>query len=326
MINEKQIKRILISRTDNLGDVVLTLPLCIWLKSQFPEATLVYLCKSYTAPVVSCFVPVDEMLLIESLESLNKEGRNKALKADVILHVFPNQKIAQWAKEAKIPYRIGTSHRWFHWLFCNHRVDFTRKGSSLNESQLNFHLVQPLGLSEIPSFDSIRDTATFFQAQAKPMTLDNYFIIHPFSKGSAVEYPLKNYVTLAEHLVEKGFQVMITGTASEAAKIGTSFDHIDGVTNACAKFNLSELIAIIKHSKGFVACSTGPLHLAGVMNVKTIGLFSPRKPIDPGRWSPLGTSTQSLVFDDQCEQCANNKTCNCIARIPVETLLIALLN
>ena len=86
----------------------------------------------------------------------------------------------------------------------------------------------------------------------------------------------------------------------EAEKIGVSFDHIPGVINAVAKYSLQELLGVLKQAKGFVACSTGPLHLAGIMNVKTVGLFSPKKPIDPGRWSPLGTQTQCLVFDKDC--------------------------
>lgn len=326
MKNEEPIKRIIVSRTDSIGDVVLTLPFCVKLKSIYPEAALVYLCKAYTSSVVACFSPVDEILLLEDLESMNRVERKQALSADIILHVFPHPKIAQWAKEANITHRIGTSHRWAHWIYCNERVDFTRKNSSLHEAQLNFHLLKPLGQKNIPPLAEIQDMSMDFQGKSYFPISGDYIVLHPFSKGSAVEYPLRRYVELAQRLTDQGYQVVVSGTAAEAEKIGVSFDHIPGVINAVAKFSLQDLLGIIKHAKGFVACSTGPLHLAGILNVKTVGLFSPKKPIDPGRWSPLGTQTQCLVFDEKCTQCQEKKPCNCIEKIPVERIFKALVS
>lgn len=326
MKNEKTNKRIIVSRTDSIGDVVLTLPLCVRLKSLYPEAALVYLCKAYTKSVVECFAPVDEILLLEDLEHMSKVERKQALFADMILHVFPHPKIAQWSKEANITRRIGTSHRWAHWIYCNERVDFTRKNASQHEAQLNFYLLKPLGLTLIPSLLEIRDMSKNFCSTSPSPINGDYIVLHPFSKGSAVEYPLNHYVELAERLIEKGFTVVVSGTAAEAEKIGVSFDHLPGVVNAVAKYSLQELMGIIHHAKGFVACSTGPLHLSGIMNVKTIGLFSPKKPIDPGRWAPLGAQTQCLVFNQECKDCQRKKPCNCIARISVERIVEALLS
>jgi ADP-heptose:LPS heptosyltransferase len=42
MKNEINPKTILISRTDSIGDVVLTLPCCVWIKRQFPDCKLLY--------------------------------------------------------------------------------------------------------------------------------------------------------------------------------------------------------------------------------------------------------------------------------------------
>jgi ADP-heptose:LPS heptosyltransferase len=321
MMNAKPIKRIIVSRTDSIGDVVLTLPFCVWIKNHFQEASLVYLCKGYTKSVVECFVPVDEILPLEDLEQMTKDERKQALFADIIIHVFPHRKIAQWAKEANITQRIGTSHRWAHWIYCNERVDFTRKNSSQHEAQLNFHLLKPLGLALIPSSMEIQDMSANFCSSSTSPVSGNYIVLHPFSKGSAVEYPLEHYVELAKRLIEKGYKVVVSGTAAEAEKIGGSFDHLPGVINAVAKYSLPELIGIIQHAKGFVACSTGPLHLAGIMNVKTIGLFSPKKPIDPGRWSPLGTHTRCLVFEEECKECQRKKSCDCIEKIPVQRIV-----
>jgi heptosyltransferase-3 len=79
------LQKILISRTDAIGDVCLTLPVCMALKKQFPEAQLVYLCRKYTAPVVACFEPISEILLFEDLEVLAKEDRQALLLS--LIHI-----------------------------------------------------------------------------------------------------------------------------------------------------------------------------------------------------------------------------------------------
>lgn len=320
-----KISRIIISRTDSIGDVVLTLPLCIWLKSNYPQATLVYLCKRYTKDVVQCFEPVDEILLLEDLENSDPNTRNSLLHSDLILHVFPSKIVASWAKQARIEYRIGTSHRLFHWLTCNIRVSFTRKNSPLHESQLNFNLLKPLGLNIIPSLEYINSLSNGFRVPKTntPFT-PGYVILHPLSQGSALDYPLNKYVALAEILANQGKQVLITGTAQEGNRIGTAFNHLSGVENVCGQFSLSELITLISKADALIACSTGPLHIAGILNVKTIGLFSARVPIHPGRWKPLGNQSIAMVNDPYCNQCARGEDCRCIAEIPISKIVDAI--
>lgn len=314
--------RIIVSRTDSIGDVVLTLPICTWLKQNFPNAQIVFLCKNYTKDIVSCFKPIDEVLSLENLTLMSKKERNNNLKADAILHVFPNRTIAKWAKDAGISQRIGTSHRWFHWFTCNVQVSFTRKNSELHESQLNFELLKPFGLNKIPDFNEILDQSeNFIVPENKSSSLENYIILHPFSQGSALEYPLEKYQELAKKLGDKGFNVAITGSEKEKESISGAFDSIENVIDLSGTFTLKELLVFIKNSKALVACSTGPLHLSGVMNGKAIGLFSNRKPIHPGRWRPLGRNSVSLIKTPKCNSCEKGKICDCIQNISVDAIL-----
>jgi hypothetical protein len=54
------VKRIIISRTDNLGDVILTLPMAGILKSEIPGCYILFLGKKYTKPLVDACEHVDE--------------------------------------------------------------------------------------------------------------------------------------------------------------------------------------------------------------------------------------------------------------------------
>ena len=125
-------KRVIISRTDSIGDVLLTLPICAWIKETYPTATILFLGKGYTKSVVECYDLVDEFIDWKNYENQPKveqiEGF-RSLKADAIIHVFPNKDIASVAKKVRIPVRVGTSHRSYHLLTCTHRPNLTRKRS-----------------------------------------------------------------------------------------------------------------------------------------------------------------------------------------------------
>ena len=323
--------KIIISRTDSIGDVILTLPLCVWLKKQFPQTELVFLGRSYTKDIIACFDVVDTFLNFDDFSSLPTSERIARLKADCIIHVFPNREIAALSKKAKIPMRIGTAHRVFHLLTCNYRLNFSRKRSLLHEAQLNFELLKPLGLNEIPSFEALFESLNHFNiptvslpTEFSGIDLSNTIILHPKSQGSAVEWPLEKYIELAQVLVQQKKTVIFTGTENEGKEFSAILPVHPQIIDSSGKLNLKQLICLIASCEALVACSTGPYHIAGVSGIKAIGLFSPRKPIHPGRWKALGEKSVALVFDSSCSNCRKGKACSCIEKISVQSVLSAI--
>lgn len=320
--------RIIISRTDSIGDVVLTLPLCAWLREKFPEAKLTFLGKNYTRDVVACFDCVDEFISVEEIEALPVINRLNFIKSDVFIHVFPNKELAALAKKARIPIRIGTSHRVYHLLTCTHRLNFSRKNSNLHESQLNFELAKPLGIKEIPSLEQINGSLSHFKIPSVDLPdflleldFSNTVILHPKSQGSAMEWPIENYFDLANRLVENGKTVCFTGTEIEGEQFRSQIPADKRIIDATGRLSLQQLIKLIALSEGLVACSTGPYHLSAVFGKKAVGLFSSRKPIHPGRWAALGENSAALVFDENCPKCKKGKNCNCIEKIEVDRVI-----
>ena len=54
-------KKIVISRTDSIGDVALTLPLAGILKEKFPNTKIIFLGNTYTKPILECCQNIDEI-------------------------------------------------------------------------------------------------------------------------------------------------------------------------------------------------------------------------------------------------------------------------
>jgi ADP-heptose:LPS heptosyltransferase len=324
MINEP--KHIVISRTDSIGDVVLTLPLCGILKSKYPDCKISFLGKSYTKDVIECSIFVDQFLNWDDLSKLENQEAIKTIKGldiDAIIHIFPNKIIGKLFKKAGVKSRIGTSHRFHHFMTCNFRPNFTRKKSELHESQLNVKLLQPFGIDASYQLDELARYAGFDRLPSFPIdkipnwdpTVTNV-ILHPKSQGSAVEWGMKNYVELiTSNESNSHIHFYITGTEKESVDIRPQLPNTSNFTDLTGSLTLKELIGFIAKNKILIACSTGPLHIAGISNIAAIGLFSPRKPIHPGRWKPLGTKSKTIVYDKSCKDCQDGKECNCIQKI-----------
>ena len=309
----KGVKKIVISRTDSIGDVALTLPMVGILKAKFPKATIIFLGNTYTQPIINCSTHVDEIWQWAELQKMEDQAQIKWLKnqnVDVFIHVFPRREIARLAQKAKVKYRIGTSHRLFHLLTCNYRVNFSRKKALLHESQLNIKLLKPLGINKIYSLKTLSKQTGFTKIPALPPSFKallskdkKNLIFHPKSKGSALEWGVENFIELAKELTK--YEVFFTGTEEEGTSFRSKLPNMPHIHDLSGQMNLNELIAFIHAADGLMAASTGPLHIAGLSNIKTIGLFTPRKPLHFGRWQPLGEHV--LVLEEKTISERNEK-------------------
>lgn len=319
--------RIIISRTDAIGDVMLTLPMAGILKKEFPEAKIIFFGKTYTQSVISCCSAIDEFINYDEFEKSDERGKIDFLRqqqADVIIHVYPRKSIAQAAKAAGIKERIGTRNRIFHWTTCNNLVKLSRKKSGLHESVLNMILLQPLNIKhsykkeELTSFYSFDRIPALQPSHTSLISSQKAnLILHPKSHGSAREWSLEHYAELISLLPADRFNIFITGGPAERDKMEFwQRDQPKHVINTAGTFTLPQLIAFIHHCDGLVAASTGPLHIAAALGKFALGLYPPIEPMDPSRWAPLGKDAISLVMEKKCDECRLvPEECHCMNEI-----------
>ena len=321
--------RIILSRTDSIGDVVLTLPMAGFLKQAIPGCTVIFLGRNYTRPVVELCEFVDEF--VEWGPPPKKGGASEKtrllqeLKADVIIHVFPVKEICRAAKRAGIPLRIATMGRFYTLFTCNRLLRISRKNSDLHEAQLNLKMLKSLGIERTFALGEIGNmyglTAKMQNAKCKMQDAKCTIIFHPKSKGSARAWGLENFSGLIDLLPPEKYNIMVTGTADEAKLMPEFLEkHRDRVTDLTGKLTLPELIKLIASADALVAASTGPLHLAAALGIHAIGLYAPMRPIFPKRWAPVGKHAEFLVLDKTCSDCRKTKDCHCIRAITPESV------
>ncbi len=320
------LKRIIISRTDSIGDVILSLPMAGVLKQNFPDLTILFLGKNYTRAIVESSKHIDQFVdwdEIQKLDHSTQVDRFKALDADAIVHVFPVSEIAHLAKKAKIPLRIGTTGRLYHYFTCNKLVPISRKKSELHEAELNLKLLNPIlkdvdiELDRIEKFYGFTEVDPLPDQFQKLISKDkNNIILHPKSKGSAREWGLKNFGSLIEILPKDKFRIFITGTEEEGKLLKEEiFDKYPDVVDMTGKLTLKELVSFINASNGLIAASTGPLHIAAALGKVALGIYPPIRPMHPGRWAPIGPKASYVVENGECSKCRNENTCECMENI-----------
>jgi len=324
------INTILVSRTDAIGDVILTLPLCGLIKKHFPGVRLLFVGRSYTRPVVDCCVHVDGFVNADELLKLGKRDALILLAsygADAIIHVFPNRELASLSRQIGIKYRIGTTKRIFHWSTVNKLVRLSRKNSLLHESQLNCKLLEPLGIKEIPGLNELSAFSGFSKIPALPAAAESLLdplkttvILHPKSNASAREWALSNYAALIGLLSPDHYRIFISGSENEKAQLSEWIKTLPAhVTDITGRFSLNDFIAFIARTDFLVAASTGPLHIAAAAGTGAIGLFPDIRPMHPRRWQPLGKRAVALSKNIQCDDCRKNPAaCHCINEITPE--------
>ena len=310
---------ILISRTDSIGDTILTLPIAGVLKKYYPGIKIGFMGNAYTRPVIEACKHIDDFIDVQDF--MERTIGICGQPPEAIIHIFPVAAIARRARATGIPLRIGTTHRAYHWITCNKLVAVGRRNSDLHESQLNLKLLKPLGITRDFPLEDIATYTGLENIQPLPSLLagliqpDKYnLILHPRSQGSAREWGIPNFIKLTSLLDKDRYRIFISGTKKERASLQPLFDAIgETVTDITGQMNLHEFISFIGACDGLVAGSTGPLHIAAALGKDALGIYPPMRPIHPGRWAPIGPRVQVFVLDKNCSACRDTRmSCQCI--------------
>jgi heptosyltransferase III len=286
------VNRVLIVRTDRMGDVLLTTPVGRRLKEVAPETKISWLVRPYTAPLLEHNPEIDEILIDRGESSSIWGERLKAKHFDAAIIALPRFRAAWMVWRAGIPLRIGPASKWYS-LFFNRRIWQHRSEGAKNEADYNLDLLKALDLPthRTPtSYVLLDDEKSWART-----TLESYRIsfqrpvvcLHPGSGGSSERWPLAHFMELGDRLQEQGVDVIVTGGPGEDYQ-NVMIDHMRRIPTfiAAGSVSLRKLAALIACSDLFVSNSTGPLHLAVAVGTPTVSVYSPLPTCHPQRWGP----------------------------------------
>jgi len=328
-------QRILIVRTDRIGDVILTLPMAEALKRRFPTSHIGMLIQRYTAEIVEGNRAVDQTLFYDDgkrpIPFFHLIASLRTQRFDAVFHTHPRFRLALVTWFAGIPVRVGTGYRWYSFFF-NRKVYEHRKDAKRHELEYNLNLLKAIDCPVddkmiAPSIEvqpHVLDRVRALLSQNGVRKDECIVILHPGSGNSARDWSPENFGKLGQSLAQlPNVRIIITGGASEQRLVHDVQSRVGHTSLAMVnQLNLKEFAALAKLATLFIANSTGPLHIAAAVGTAVIGLYPQIKPLSAERWGPY-TSKKTILSPAgkpvDCTICRQGKNpCECMASIKVE--------
>lgn len=328
------IRRILLVRTDRLGDVVLTLPMLPALRTCFPDAHIAMLLRHYTGDILRGNPYADELLWYDDgahlipFRTMVRTLRER--RFDAVVVVYPTLRLAWLMFRSGIPVRVGTGYRSYSLLF-NRRVYEHRKDARRHEVEYNLRLLERLGCTPAASPEfrlqvTPEEHAVVARVLREAGTDPDrpLVVLHPGSGGSAREWGDANFARLAARLAGSGdVQVVVTGGPAEQGRAEAVAAAAAGsARNIAGLLTVRELAALLSRTAVFVSNSTGPIHIAAAMGAAVVGFYPQHPAMSARRWGPW--TDRKVVFTPDrpvdCSDCAATRgvPCACMEGIPVE--------
>ena len=123
---------IALARSDNMGDLLFSLPLAASLKKHIPNVKISLIALNYVKDIADASPYIDAFLSHEDLLKMEIDDAANYLKKrqiDSILILKGNEKILQLAKKAKIPHVVSHLKNYFWYVLSLNPFKF--KGEEL---------------------------------------------------------------------------------------------------------------------------------------------------------------------------------------------------
>ncbi|RJP29701.1 MAG: lipopolysaccharide heptosyltransferase II [Candidatus Omnitrophota bacterium] len=333
-------KRILIVRTDRIGDVVLSTPVIKNLRNRFPSAYIAMVVSPQAKEIIDNNPYLDEVILYDKdkehkgwQQSMEFAGLLAKKKFDIAIILHPTNRMHLLTFLAKIPVRVGYDKKMGFLL--SKKIKHTKQLGQKHELEYNLDLLKAIGINaeDKELIFNIRPEVEIW-ARHKLMNLgvkdnEKVIAIHPSASCPSKIWPHERFAQLADKLIEKySFKVLIVAAAKDnylAEKVMKEM--YNEAINLSGETSVSQLAAILKRSVLFISNDSGPVHVASAVNTPVISIFGRNQAgLSPKRWAPVGKKDKVLHKEVGCIQClAHNckKNFACLRAIGVEDVIRA---
>ncbi|MDH4276277.1 MAG: glycosyltransferase family 9 protein [Gammaproteobacteria bacterium] len=312
--------RILVVRNDKLGDFMLALPALALLKQRLPDVHIGVVVPHYTREMAEACPWINEVI-VDPGGSLGNWHAYQAMirkihqgKYDAVLTLFSTTRIGFALRAARIPERLAPATKVAQY-FYNHRLVQRRSQSIKPEFAYNCDLVRHfLSLhgvevsGEMPAGpylqfpDAEMDSSHLRLAQVLGVDRRTQWVfVHPGSGGSASNLTLAQYAELIIRLsLPPQARIVVTAGPTERplAESLRQMLRLSGVDVLVyhSTVGLRRFALNIASASVFIGGSTGPLHIAGALDVPTAAFYPRGRVTSALRWQTLNRPERRLAF------------------------------
>lgn len=337
--NLANVKKILVIKLRQLGDVLLTGPVFSAIKAKLPRASLDAYIYSEAAPLLEDHPAVDDIIaydrdwkklwlasrLTKERQMLQKIAQGKY---DLVINLTEGDRGALAARYSRAPIRVGFDPKGSG-LFGKKTLytHIAKQCSSLRHTvERNLDAIRRIGI-----FPSQEERDLYFPLQSEALAKmravagDDFLLIHPTSRWKFKCWPVEKMRELSQTLEKQGQRLVFTSgpDKDEKAMVDSICSGTHGL-NLSGQISLLELGALIFLSRALLCVDSLPFHIASALKHPVVALFGPTSDITWGPWRNPHAKIIAQNFPCRpCYQdgCGGSKVSDCLATLPTSLIL-----
>ncbi|MEW6100986.1 MAG: glycosyltransferase family 9 protein [Candidatus Omnitrophota bacterium] len=332
---KEQVKKILVIRTDRIGDVLLSTPALRALREHFPDSFIGFLTTSYTGELLQENKNINELIIYNRFGSLLQKIRFimklRAFRFDLAVILYPVFESGFLAYLSKAAFRIGYPANGSGFLLTE-KVD--KRSLYKHEIETCLDVVRPIGVdtsdlaTEFPLSEDAKAFAEGFFRENNILPSQLVICIHPGAYESHNRWLPQRYAKLAETLIAKyNARVILAGGRNDRQMVKSITNMMPEKPLApVLNDSLQKLGAIIRRCDLFIGNNSGPMHVAAAVGTPVIALFGAVHPLEhENKWAPLGEKNIIVRSKMDCKDCHPGycRSYKCMDMISVDDVLSA---
>jgi ADP-heptose:LPS heptosyltransferase len=120
-----------------------------------------------------------------------------------------------------------------------------------------------------------------------------YVCIHPGSRGTWRQWPTQHFAAMADYAVECGFEAVLTGTKDEIEIVNEVIGHMQQpAVNLAGRTSLGAIGILIKNAYALISNCTGVSHMAAAFQTPSIVISMDG---EPERWGPMNKDIHRTI-------------------------------
>ncbi|MDP8217904.1 MAG: lipopolysaccharide heptosyltransferase II [Candidatus Theseobacter exili] len=317
MVNMDEYKKILISRTDRLGDVVLSTPVIKSLRQAYPNAYIAMMVRPYTVDIVAGNPDLNEVIICDKkrihkswLSSIRFAYWLKRKQFDLVLILHSTNRVNLISWLARIKRRVGWSRKMGFLL--TDKLPYLKRKALKHEMDYNFEMLEYLNIPVVSREpvvyvpEEIEEKVRKLLEEEGIKETDKYIAVHPDASCRSKKWPLDRFEALCAKTIKENKLkcVIIGGPGSEDLGKRIKRSNKDNICDLTGKLTIKETAAVLKNAAIVVSNDSGPVHLATAVGTPVIAIFGRKhKDLGPNVWGPVGKNDIALQKDVGCEEC-----------------------
>ncbi len=342
----KDRKKILLARTDRLGDLVLTTPAIKAVREAYPDAYIAMIVRPYTAGLLKENPYLDDVIVYDkygahrSVLSTIKFGlrlRKTGFDRAIIFH--PTNRMHIVAYMADIPRRVGYGNK-TGFLLTDRIKNLKRQGKK-HERDYTLDMLRALGIESREKElyacldkESVNKVDNLLRAHGISPK-DKLVVIHPGASCVSKIWPAERFAKLSDILIEN-HNANIAVIGGDDKKDTFCAENVKRFMKNRALFltgslSIEDTTALLKRAAVFVSNDSGPVHIATAVNTPVVDIFGRSQPgLSPVRWGALGKKDIIIHKDAGCKDACTAHNCKksfaCLRAISVDDVYSAVLS